>query len=213
MSSFYKYIFLVLITVVFMSCSSGQWFVSDEIKEVQAINVFPFVIVGMEGAHETDLYGRYPSSQRDDVAESEASQVLTACLLSVLSEKFSVSRESCEVDYDCFSLEPEVLKRMGGNADAVLLGRVFRYIERNGSDYAISSPASVAFDIRLICPSDGEVLFSFEYNETQQSLLQNLMTLDDFIDRGGRWITAEEMACEAIRTAVERIDGYQGDYK
>ena len=85
--------------------------------------------------------------------------------------------------------------------DAVLLGFVYRFRERVGKGFSAESPASVAFDLYLIRVRDGRTVWSASFDETQQSLDQNLFQLGTFLSRGGRWITAEDMAT----TGLDRI--------
>ncbi|MBI9083796.1 MAG: hypothetical protein JEZ11_09375 [Desulfobacterales bacterium] len=79
-------------------------------------------------------------------------------------------------------------------ADAVLVGHIYRFKPRHGSDYSAESPASVAFDLHLLAATDGRVLWSRSVDETQQSLSENLLSLGAFFQRRGRWVTADELA-------------------
>ncbi len=65
-------------------------------------------------------------------------------------------------------------------ADGVLVGFVYRYKERVGKAYGVESPASVAFDIHLIRVADGRTIWSAHFDETQQSLGDNLFKLGSF---------------------------------
>jgi hypothetical protein len=87
------------------------------------------------------------------------------------------------------------------NADAVLIGFLYRFKERVGKGYSIESPASVAFGMHLIRVSDQRTVWSANYEETQRSLGENVLLLGQFLKRGGRWVTAEEMA----RAGLEKI--------
>jgi hypothetical protein len=82
--------------------------------------------------------------------------------------------------------------------DTVLAGFLFRFKERVGKGYSIQSPASVAFSVHLIRVSDAETIWSAHFDETQQSLGENLFQLGSFLRRGGRWITAKEMAVSGL---------------
>ncbi len=84
------------------------------------------------------------------------------------------------------------------DVDAVLMGYIFRFRERVGTSYAIESPASVAFSILLIKKDDGRVIWHSRYEETQEALLSNLLTLGKFIKRRARWVTARELAADAL---------------
>ena len=96
--------------------------------------------------------------------------------------------------------ERELLAKIGLalDADAVLAGKVYRFIERNGTNFSVSSPASVAFDMILIRVTDGRTMWSGHFDETQRSLFENIYKLNTFVKRGGRWVTAEQLAIEGL---------------
>ncbi|UCD31415.1 MAG: hypothetical protein JSW04_12580 [Desulfobacterales bacterium] len=89
------------------------------------------------------------------------------------------------------------------DADAVIYGYIYRYTERVGTEYSVQSPASVAFDIHLIHVNDGRLLWNGHFDETQQSLSENLLKLGSFIKRKGRWISAREMAIAGIEDVLK----------
>ena len=84
------------------------------------------------------------------------------------------------------------------NADLVFQGYLYRFKERLGKDYAAESAASVAFDLYLIDSRAQKVVWSAYFDETQQALTDDLRFIGTFFRRGARWITAEEMASEAM---------------
>ena len=85
-------------------------------------------------------------------------------------------------------------------ADAVIVGHLFRFRERIGTQYSAEVPASVAFDIHLISVRDGRLLWGGNFDETQQSLFEDLYQLGTFLQRGGRWITAQELAVSGLES-------------
>jgi len=87
-------------------------------------------------------------------------------------------------------------------ADAVLVGEVYRWQDRVGTDYGIEKPASVAFDLSLVRSSDGAILSRINYDKTQKSLMEDLLDLDTYVRSGGRWLTAEELADFGIKRLV-----------
>ncbi|MCF8061049.1 MAG: hypothetical protein K9M82_00905 [Deltaproteobacteria bacterium] len=105
--------------------------------------------------------------------------------------------------------EMEVLERIGKafSADAVLAGYVYRWRERVGTDYAVKTPASVAFDLYLIRPEDGSLLWKGQFDMTQRSLSENLLDMDTFIEGGGKWMTAEQLAEMGLGRLLRRLDG------
>jgi hypothetical protein len=80
------------------------------------------------------------------------------------------------------------------SAEAVLLGYVYRFREREGTDFAVNRAASVAFDLYLLQPIDGAILWKSRFDKTQQHLSQNILDMDTFMKGQGRWMTAERLA-------------------
>ncbi len=96
-----------------------------------------------------------------------------------------------------------LLARSGrkAGADVVVTGHIYRFSQRVGKTYAVQAPASVAFDVHLIQSETGRLLWSGHFDETQRSLSENLLTFETFLERGGQWVTAEQMA----RAGLDRI--------
>jgi len=97
---------------------------------------------------------------------------------------------------DVLGSEIEVIQKIGQafSAEAVLIGYVYRFRERDGTDFAVNRAASVAFDLYLIRPGDGVILWKGRFDKTQQHLSQNILDLDTFLKGQGRWMTAERLA-------------------
>jgi hypothetical protein len=90
-------------------------------------------------------------------------------------------------------------------ADAVISGRLLRFRERVGEEWGIQSPASVAFVIDLWDVKRGDLIWSGQFDETQKPLSQNIFALGEFTQRGGRWLTAEELTLEGVKKAVNQL--------
>ncbi|MDP2643640.1 MAG: hypothetical protein Q8P24_01745 [Desulfobacterales bacterium] len=91
------------------------------------------------------------------------------------------------------------------DADSVLVGHIFRYQERAGTRYAVDTPASVAFDVDIIGIKENRVVWSGLFNETQQSLFENLFNLGSFLKRKGTFITAKEMAFSGLEELFQKL--------
>jgi len=79
-------------------------------------------------------------------------------------------------------------------ADAILLFTLQRFTEREGNEYSIVSPASVAFDYKLIHAETGQAICSGVFSETQQPLLDDMFQFFKKAKRGVKWLSAEELA-------------------
>jgi len=87
-------------------------------------------------------------------------------------------------------------------ADAVLLCTLHRYTEREGSEYSIASPASVAFDYKLIHAETGQTICSGVFSETQQHLLADMFQFFKKAQRGVKWLSAEELARDGFQQKI-----------
>ena len=96
-------------------------------------------------------------------------------------------------------------RRLG--ADAVIAGNIYRFRERVGSDYAAESPASVAFTLAMVRVSDSSVVWSAVFDETQRSLMENLFNIGTFFKRGGKWLTAEQLAVYGLSEVLTDLPG------
>ena len=94
------------------------------------------------------------------------------------------------------------------NVDAVMIGEISEYTERQGSDLGIESPASVAFSIQVLDTEDGKTLWETYFTETQRPLLDNLFEIDKFFKRRGKWITVNQLAKEGARKAASEFNQY-----
>ena len=90
------------------------------------------------------------------------------------------------------SLWPAMAQEVGTQlkVDGVLMGLVRTYREREGSKLG-AKPAAVGFEVYLLRPSDGMVLWIGEFFEEQKPLNQDVV---GFFEKGGGFVTANELA-------------------
>ncbi|TFG93723.1 MAG: hypothetical protein E4H11_07985 [Myxococcales bacterium] len=79
-------------------------------------------------------------------------------------------------------------------ASAVLLGKVYRYREREGQALGASRAASVGFEVTLFEAPGGRRLWTSRFDETQQALTENVFNAQRYPGGGRRWLTAAELA-------------------
>ncbi len=96
----------------------------------------------------------------------------------------------------------ETARHLG--ADTVLTGSVYRFEQRQGTGLAAQSPASVGIHLDLVDAATGRVLWQAKFDETQQYLTDNLLKIGTFIKRGGKWVTAEQLAVTGLEVLLER---------
>jgi len=98
---------------------------------------------------------------------------------------------------DQLALNAREIGRQDGG-DAVLLLEIEEYRRRTGTEYGTSSPASVAFAYRLISVHTGNILCGGRYEETQQSLFDNLFGLTKAFHRGFKWVSARRLLADGL---------------
>jgi hypothetical protein len=96
---------------------------------------------------------------------------------------------------------PFYLAREAGeqlNHDAVLITLVKRFQARDGSELAVIRPASVAFSFRLLEVKKGQIIWSADFDQTQQPLFENILPKSRSTGAGFRWLSAEELAAAGL---------------
>jgi PBP1b-binding outer membrane lipoprotein LpoB len=93
------------------------------------------------------------------------------------------------------------MKALGAKLDsnAVFDITVTRFHERDGSDLSVNSPASAAFEMVLTHVDSGMVLWAASFDETQEALTSNLLSLGKAKSRGFKWITVEELVRQGVK--------------
>ncbi len=90
-------------------------------------------------------------------------------------------------------------------AEAVIVGHIYRWRQRQGGKYAVQRPASVAFDMNLVRVDDGQVLWNAKFDKEQRSLSENVFDYKTFFGGKGRWMTAEELASLGLDQVMKQI--------
>jgi hypothetical protein len=90
-------------------------------------------------------------------------------------------------------------------ADAVLLGEVHRYREREGSAVGSMRPASVEFVVTLHSAPAGTRIWTARFAHTQTSLTQDLFGTIQLPGRGARFLSAAELARFGADRVVEQL--------
>lgn len=79
------------------------------------------------------------------------------------------------------------------NCDGVLLTTVRRYKQREGTEYSADSPAAIDFFMVLRDSGSGNILWSADFREEQESFFSNIFSFSKMKSRGFKWITVEEL--------------------
>lgn len=84
------------------------------------------------------------------------------------------------------------------NADAVLMTTIYRFRELDGKDFGADEPASVSFDYQLIHLESGLTLCKGSYDETQETLLANLLQFFKASKRKFKFVKGSALLKEGI---------------
>jgi hypothetical protein len=103
--------------------------------------------------------------------------------------------------------EIDIYQKIGRifSADLILTGYIYRWEEREGSDYSASRPASVNFDLYLIRTIDKAILWRGQFDKTQRSLSENIFDLGTFLKGKGKWMTADELANVGLKDMLDDL--------
>jgi hypothetical protein len=89
-------------------------------------------------------------------------------------------------------------------ANYILLGNVWRYVERDGGSWGVKSPASLGFAVYLMDVDDRKVVWSGSFDKTQRSLSENILEARSFFKEGGKWLSVEELALFGVKEVFEK---------
>ncbi len=90
-------------------------------------------------------------------------------------------------------------------ADAVLVGEVTRWVEREGEALGSRRPAAVGVHVVLHGAPGGERLWEGTFDRSQQGMLDNVLLTPRYPGGGTRWLTAAEFAGFAARELAARV--------
>jgi hypothetical protein len=104
-----------------------------------------------------------------------------------------------------------ILKKVGHElgADVLVVGYVYRYIERDGYNYSAEHPASVFFEIHLIKTSDGSIIWRGLFDKTQKSLMEDVFQISSFFKGGGKWMTARQLTKQGMDEIFKTFPGLE----
>lgn len=146
-----------------------------------------------------DLEGA--ASPADYKALAEGSQAMNGLLKEVLAGQQAkvrfVAEDQTTVSGAGLSQARQRVGKSGCNAALEI--SLSRYAERVGGDYGVKRPAAVTFAYKLYETGEGRVLCHGRFDEQQQTVMENLLTLPKAKNRGLTWLTAEELAREGLR--------------
>ncbi len=163
-----------------------------------------------------ELLAGYPAAQK--VLEEEILQELDLLLEHNLQErghqqflkpeKVLECKRQITREYERTKLSALQFWNKVGNclkADFLLIPHLFQWRERQGKEWGVQAPARVHFDLYLLDIRRQELVDRYKFDQEQQALSQNLLQLRRFFQRGGKWITARQLADEGIEQALQEL--------
>jgi len=90
-------------------------------------------------------------------------------------------------------------------ADFLLIPYIYVYKQRIGSDYGVTQPAQVEFDLFLLNVKQKQIDYRFHFKERQVSLSENLLTLGKFLKHKAKWVTAKELFQEGLNQGLKEM--------
>lgn len=91
------------------------------------------------------------------------------------------------------------------DAQLLLVPMVLDWHERQGSQAGVTSSAHARLEFFLLNIGQGGVAERSVFEEKQVGLVDNLLSVGDFIKRKGQWVTAEDLAKEGMLKAVKEL--------
>ncbi len=115
-------------------------------------------------------------------------------------------------NYDEMQKDPtdtprEIAVRLGQGlgADHIFIGLVWRFKERVGSTMGATEPASVAFSFFIVDVDTRKVVWKGSFDKTQTSLSENIFDTPMFLQKGMKWLSAEELSSYGIQKILKQL--------
>lgn len=158
--------------------------------------VLPFLAAGV---------GKGEPALKNVVVEPGAQAVLTQVLIEDLVGRQAVDLVPVEVVESALSRAGADLRhgpiiRLASwigkevHARSVMSGEVIVYEERLGGPYGVERPAAVGIDLVLVRTDTQDVIWSSAYYEKQLPLTADIRNFPLYVHRGGKWVSAIELA-------------------
>ena len=90
--------------------------------------------------------------------------------------------------------------------DVLIVPQVIDWTPREGGEIGAFQSAGVNMDFYTVRTNIEEPSVSrFHFEETQESLSENLLNISKWFKRSGKWITAQQLAEEGMRQAITEL--------
>jgi hypothetical protein len=89
--------------------------------------------------------------------------------------------------------------------DILVVPQMLEYRERDGGAIGAAEPAHIVMDIFVLDVRNEVLISRSRFDETQSPLTSNLLEADKFFRRGGKWVTARDLAEEGMDKAIKEL--------
>jgi hypothetical protein len=199
-TSFVQVLLACLLLTMLASCGGSSAVPTEQQRQAAISQVPCLVVMPVETDLREDQAVKYDRAARLEQGAAYMDTVLTEQLNGRGHVRVLSSRQLTALMPERGSDRQDLIERIGSalKCNAVLVTTLSRYQPRVGGDYGVEQPASVVFSMKLHDIRQDTVLWSTMFAETQQSLLSNLMSFGRAVQRGFKWVTAEEMVEQGI---------------
>jgi hypothetical protein len=91
------------------------------------------------------------------------------------------------------------------DVDLLVVPQIIHWQERDGGEAGVAQGASIKAEFYLIDIARARLLKRSVFEEQQIGLVDNLLTVDKFFKRKGRWVSATELTQEGMRKAIKEF--------
>lgn len=181
----------------------------------------PAVTVGVVGAVQptgtTDLLAGFIRDSRE-LASGEALQGFDSNMMKLLREQAGASRSfrfiqpgmgvnpsEPRTEKNATALQHWLTVGRDNNLELLIIPQILTWHEREGSAAGAVSSAEVDINFYLLDVKEGALLQRSHFAEKQEGLASNLLTAGSFFRRGGKWVTAQDLAGEAVVKMIKEF--------
>lgn len=157
--------------------------------------------------------GPPPSGEKAGDVAPEAEKAVTAAIYGALSGSYewrfvpdlTIADALRKVDTLASPGRQALALGKAVDADAVLSGSVWRFVERAVSVAAEERGASVGFTLRLISVASGEMLWEKSFERTQTELVSSVVDWMMFWEDNPEWMSAAELTQAGVDELMDDL--------
>ena len=188
------------------ACTSKTQLPTEEERSEAQQRVPCIIVLPVETRVNSDSSMTYEQAALLEKGAAHMDSVLAEAVVGKNNVRMLSSRQLASLLPGDTGSQLKLIKKIGSelNCGAILTTELSVYRQRVGGSYGADSPASAVFSMKLISTRDGRVLWHSMFNETQQSLMSNLLSFGRAENRGFKWITVEELVRQGVNETLQQ---------